>query len=232
MQVRGAFGLRCGPRQAAERPQEAQNPQHRCRLGACGTRRRPNQCDAEFMTYDEARYLKRVSEMSRRNRVAWAAAAAELLLPTSNRIPDAVAPESVDSMRSELDHVWASLDDPEAIPLGPSKAEALVPDEDQIGWTPGHGLLQNIAASVAYATRCADSGEAQQAIWAWRQVYEIVDLVNEAREDAEDFDLSGLPDVAVIIVEYLNVLEAQSPEVLRTMVQTRAEPLSAALARD
>lgn len=179
--------------------------------------------------YDEVAYLQRVSELSRDFRVAWAAAAAELLLPTAKLLPDVLSEQDVVVMRSELDRVWDSVDRGVPLDSGSSGAEALVPDDEVEHWRFEHGLAQNVAASVAYATWCAHSGDAQRAIWGWRQVGEIVDYVLSVRRD-QGLDRSGLPDVTLIIGEYLTLLERQwSITDLREAVLTRAEPLSRAL---
>ena len=187
-----------------------------------------------LMAYDEDEYLRRVSSMARRDRVAWAAAAAELLLPTASRLPRIVPKSAVESMRVELDRAWLATDSGTVAPATPlpSPAEGFVPDEDQDGWTFEHGLLANVAASVAYATSCANTGDAQEAIWAWRQVHEVVDIVLNDRIDRGNMDRSGLPDVDRIIRLYLSTLEEESAERLRAAVRTRADPLSKALVPD
>lgn len=182
------------------------------------------------MTYDEDAYLKRVSTLLPFKRIAWAAGAAELLLPTARRLPDEVVlDEKVDLLRRELDQAWAAAEGDGRRGTGRSDAEQLIPDDEIDGFRLEHGLLQNVAASVAYATWCAASAEAQHAVWGWRQVYEIVDMAIETRADRQSADRSGLPDVGVIIDIYLTMLESSTIDVFRSALRTRGEPLSAAL---
>lgn len=185
------------------------------------------------MTYDEDAYLKRVSMLSPPRRIAWASGAAELLFLTARRLPEEVVPgEKVDLLRRELDQAWAAAEGDGRRGTGQSEAEQLIPDDEIDGFRLQHGLLQNVAASVAYATWCAASVEAQHAVWAWRQVYEIVDTVVEARADQQSTDRSGLPDVGVIIDIYLPMLESGTIDAFRSTLRTQGEPLARALVPD
>jgi len=185
------------------------------------------------MTYDETAYLKRVSLLSRPARVAWASGAAELLWPTATRLrADILNSSDTELLRTELDNAWSFAEGKTPNAGGAAMAEQMIPDDEVEGFDLQHGLLQRVAASVAYATRCSTSGEAQDGVWAWRQVEEIVDVARQDRADRHEPDRSGLPDVGVIIPEYLSMLGNGQIETFRMALRTRAAPLSRALVPD
>lgn len=57
-----------------------------------------------------------------------------------------------------------------------AEAEAMVPDEDDEGWTAGRTYAGNAAAAAAYTLRTWLTNDPQEAAWAARQLFDAADL--------------------------------------------------------
>lgn len=51
----------------------------------------------------------------------------------------------------------------------------LIPQEDDEPWVPEQAAAEDAASALAYAIRCRQSGDAQEAAWAARCAYEALD---------------------------------------------------------
>lgn len=58
-----------------------------------------------------------------------------------------------------------------------AEAEAMVPDEDDDGWTAGRTYAGNAAAAAAYTLRTWLTNAPQEAAWAARQLFDVADLL-------------------------------------------------------
>jgi len=58
----------------------------------------------------------------------------------------------------------------------------LIPQEDAGSWVPEQAWAEDAAAAVAYALRCRQNGQAQEAAWAARRAYEALDHFVIAKE--------------------------------------------------
>ncbi len=111
-------------------------------------------------------------------KTAFAAACAERMLPLSDRYARQVG----DPLREWRLGVivlsaWqvASGRDVDATGLE-AEAEAMVPDEDDEGWTAGAGYAGNAAAAAGYAIRTWRTNNPQHAAWAARQIFDAANL--------------------------------------------------------
>jgi uncharacterized protein YjaG (DUF416 family)/GNAT superfamily N-acetyltransferase len=146
--------------------------------------------EVEMQKYDEAGLVRRLGRLMKAQRVAFAAACAERLLPSFDvvwRQGDEDAP----SLRGILDRVWADASG-ESLPGADLEAQlhicmTLIPDEDDDKWGQGHQYVDDAASAVAYALCTIQSGgQAQEAAWAARRAYEAVDLFVTERLGIED----------------------------------------------
>jgi hypothetical protein len=127
--------------------------------------------------YDEGGFLHRLEQLDRASKTAFAAACAERLWPLVERYASvaAVPVGQIAALRAALDAVWRGcVGGSEDIAGVQVLAESMVPREDD-QWVFEAGYGQNAIAAVAYAARTWLTGEAQEAVWAARQVYEAAD---------------------------------------------------------
>lgn len=126
--------------------------------------------------YDETALRRRLSGLDRSAKTAFAAACAESLVPLHERYWTTTGDSGkAGRAREILDSAWdvafagnsdvSSLES-EAVSLGPT-------DDEE--WSFDMGYAQNAAAALAYAIRTWMSGDAQEAAWAARQVYEAAE---------------------------------------------------------
>lgn len=131
-----------------------------------------------MLEYDEMLLMQHLEPLDRHAKTAFAAACAERMLPLSDRCVRQVG----DSLREQrlatiVVAAWqaASGNDVDATALE-AEAEALVPDEDDEGWTASAGYAGNAAAAACYALRTWLTNDPQQAAWAAQKIFEAADL--------------------------------------------------------
>ena len=122
--------------------------------------------------------MLRLEPLDRSAKTAFAAACAQRLVPLSDRYSQQVG----DSLREQrlaviVSAAWqaASGRDIDATRLK-AEAEAMVPDEDDEGWTAGRTYAGNAAAAAAYTLRTWLTNDPQEAAWAARQLFDAADL--------------------------------------------------------
>lgn len=126
--------------------------------------------------YNEDAFKERLSLLEKRAKTAFAAACAESLIPLQQRYWSRTGLSgAADRLGDILDSAWhvaanggadlRSLD---------SEAAALAPSDDE-EWVFDMGYSQNGAAAVAYAIRTWLSDDAQESVWAARQVQEAAE---------------------------------------------------------
>lgn len=131
-----------------------------------------------MINYDEMLLILRLEPLDRSAKTAFAAACAQRLVPLSHRYSQQMGDSSREQRLDVIvSAVWqaASGRDIDASRLK-AEAEAMVPDEDDEGWTAGRTYAGNAAAAAAYAVRTWLSNDSQEAAWAARQVFEAADL--------------------------------------------------------
>jgi hypothetical protein len=131
-----------------------------------------------MLEYDEMLLMLHLEPLDRLAKTAFAAACAERMVPLSDRYARRVG----DSWREQrlaaiVSAAWqaASGNDVDATLLE-TEAEAMVPDEDDEGWTAGRSYAGNAAAAAGYAIRTWRTNDPQHAAWAARQMFDAADL--------------------------------------------------------
>jgi uncharacterized protein YjaG (DUF416 family) len=140
-------------------------------------------------TYDESSIVRRLSQLDRTRKTAFAAACAQRLSPLYLRYAEAVPGVDSATIRSVVGLVWEVLSGAQ-VDLRPQQhvAEGQVPPEDD-NWVLETGYAQNAAACAAYAVRAWLTDDAQEAAWAARQAYEVSD--HAAQQLLADLDLNA-----------------------------------------
>jgi len=147
----------------------------------------------ELMTFDENGIVRQLEQVAKPVRGAFAAAAAERLMPMYLRFHERTTQGDPARLENALEAAWRgvsgqSRDD--ELGSWQAVAEALVPDEDD-SWTDDSAFAQHAAAAVAYALRSLRSTDPREAGWAARQVYEAADYAELARKGAVDINEPG-----------------------------------------
>jgi uncharacterized protein YjaG (DUF416 family) len=147
--------------------------------------------------FDEEKLRRSLATLSSEQRVAFAAACAQRLLPayqSYQRTRDNIAAKHV---AEALDLVWQDL---AGKPISASELRgqidwcmANIPREDAEAWVPEQAAAEDAVAALAYALRCRQGGEPQEAAWAARRVYEALDHFVTSRDDV-DVNVSGTED--------------------------------------
>lgn len=142
-----------------------------------------------MIDYDEMLLMLRLEPLDRSAKTAFAAACAQRLVPLSDRYSQQVGDTSREQRLSVIvAAVWqaASGRDIDATRLT-AEAEAMVPDEDDEGWTAGRTYAGNAAAAAAYAVRTWLTNDSQEAAWAARQLFDAADLAYFQANPGGDF---------------------------------------------
>jgi len=176
--------------------------------------------------YDETVLKERVARLPGPERTLLAAACAERLMPLYEWIASAEAA----SVRSALDLAWSASVSAEQAEQAQLEVEELVPDEDDEDAPVDVALVQNAIAGVAYALRAAGSHDAQDVVWAARQLYEAADYIvqREAPNQTYIEDLEQEAPIQLVLRglgSALEDLERASPAQLRTRAQADGDAL-------
>jgi hypothetical protein len=160
--------------------------------------------------YDAKALLDELARLDRRAKTGFAATCAQRLLPFYDRYLAAAGLKKDSTLDLVLDRVWAAvMGAPLDLGADRKAAESCVPDEDDEGWIRESGYAQNSAACVAYAVRTWSSDDAQEAVNAAWQIFELVDYLGQfdvpvAREDSDGGEmLKTLTEVSRVIAEDL-----------------------------
>lgn len=127
--------------------------------------------------YDERELIERIGALGRAGKTAFAAACAERLLPLYRRYVDAAGVGAPEELAGIVEQVWEVLRGADHdLTDARQVAVDLVPDDDAPGeWVLEGAYAQNAAAAVAYAVGAWLSDDAQQAVWAARQVFDAAE---------------------------------------------------------
>ena len=139
-----------------------------------------------MLIYNETQLVRELDELPLPRRVAFAGACAERLLPAYATFHAKSKSGDPSFIEQALARLWADLAGDTIVGAALeqliTRCEALVPDEEDDTWIEESAYAQNAAAAVAYALRCRAKGNAQEAGWAARQVYEAIDQYVIRRE--------------------------------------------------
>lgn len=135
-----------------------------------------------MLVFDEVRLARLLDALDLRSRVAFAAACAERLSPAFRTYAQLVRQQRPEALASVLEQLWGDVEGLHqftrvGLDVRLETTMSLIPREDEPQWNQGRPPAENAASAVAYALRCRQSGRAQEAVWAARQVYEAIDQV-------------------------------------------------------
>jgi len=126
--------------------------------------------------------------------------------------------------------VWSASTSAEQAEQRQLVVEGMVPDEDGESASVDVALEQNAVAAVAYALRAVGSHDAQDVVWAARQLYEAADHIVQ-RDAPHGSYVKDLDEKAPIplalrgLGSALEDLESASPARLRTPAQADGDAL-------
>lgn len=180
------------------------------------------------LVYDETALKQRVAGLPGSQRHLLAAACAEGLMPLYEWI---IGAEAV-NLRSALDLAWSASGSSAQVAQAQQEVEELVPDEDDEEAATDVALVQNAIAAVAYALRAAGSHDAQDVLWAVRQLYEAADYIVQREAPSQTYieDLGQEAPIQLVLRglgSALADLESASSSQLRTRAQADGEALLA-----
>jgi hypothetical protein len=137
---------------------------------------------AEPVKYDESAIANRVAVLPLTQRVLFASACAERLMPAYRWFCDRTGLNDFAVVRNALDAAWSveryqRRSTPPEISRWREQVEALIPSDDDEDAFPGSAVAQNAVACVAYALRTWETADPQEAVWSARQLYEAADVV-------------------------------------------------------
>jgi uncharacterized protein YjaG (DUF416 family) len=130
--------------------------------------------------FDEGKTKERIAELPTNLRILFAVTCAERLFPAYERFSAVTGRGNVDLLRRILDKLWMSLlgfqeYSDQIIATDLHHCMLLVPKESDGEWSNEQAWAEDAVACLAYSLRTRLSGEAQEAVWAARRVYEAVD---------------------------------------------------------
>lgn len=146
--------------------------------------------------YDEAAMKARLDTLRRDQQVLFACACAERLFPLYGWFASKTGQGDEAGLREALDLAWGvqpTLEAGEEVDIRRQAVEELVPHDDDADWSVWSPLAQNAAAAVAYALRTWMSGDAQNSMWAARQLYEAADYLLQLGEPGDSYLEGGEP---------------------------------------
>lgn len=128
--------------------------------------------------FDEKTLVESLNLLSKESRVAFAASSASRLVAAYENFHQRTGLGNPETIRVALNNVWRGVFGEKDIELQlRTNLEAvmkLVPEENN-SWSPLHAYADDAVSAVAYAIRAAVTGDAQEAAWAAKRVYEAVD---------------------------------------------------------
>jgi uncharacterized protein YjaG (DUF416 family) len=132
-----------------------------------------------LLHFEEAQLVKTLDRLPRELRVVFAAACAERLLPAYAVFSERAGRGNPTALRQSLTSLWDDLDrnrltDVEVQAMIDA-CMASIPKEDDVPWVPEQASAEDAGAAVAYALRCRQNGQSQEAAWAGRRAYEALD---------------------------------------------------------
>jgi uncharacterized protein YjaG (DUF416 family) len=139
--------------------------------------------------FDEQQLRMRLAALPRQRRVVFAAACAQRLLPSYERYQARRNADAPNEIAAILERIWRDVCGErigaEELQRLIDRSMAIIPREDTEVWLPEQAAAEDAVAALAYALRCRQNGEAQEAVWAARRVYEALDHFVLNRDDID-----------------------------------------------
>ena len=130
--------------------------------------------------FDENRIKGSLTKLPIKLRILFAVTCAERLFPAYESLSAKTGDGNVDLLRRILDKLWMGLlgvqeYSDQIIAADLQHCMLLVPKESDGEWSNEQAWAEDAVACLAYSLRTRISGDAQEAAWAARRVYEAVD---------------------------------------------------------
>lgn len=139
-----------------------------------------------MLTFDERWLVSELNRVSKKLRATFAAACAERLIPAYRRFYEMTKRGDPMALALILERLWQDL---QGLALTDDELKGaldtctqLIPNEDAGVWITEQAAAEDGAAAVAYSIRCRQGGEAQEAAWAARRIYEALDYFIISKE--------------------------------------------------
>jgi hypothetical protein len=142
-----------------------------------------------LLCFDEVQLVKMLDRLPRDLRVVFAAACAERLLPAYAVFSERAGRGDFTALRRSLTLLWDDLDgkrlSDDEVQANIDACMDLIPQEEDGPWVPEQASGEDAGAAVAYALRCRQNGQSQEAAWAARRAYEALDhfVINRRQID-------------------------------------------------
>lgn len=190
-----------------------------------------------LLVYDEAALKERVDRLPGLARTLLAAACAERLMPLYEWIAGAGGSTETVSVRSALDLAWSASVSTQLAEQAQLEIEDLIPDEEDDDSPVDAALVQNAVAAVAYTLRTVGSHDAQDVVWAARQLYEAADYIVQREAPSQTYieDLEQEAPIKLVLRglgSTLGDIESASFAQLRTRAQADGDALLALFKAD
>lgn len=143
-------------------------------------------------SYNEELLVAELGRLTALLRAVFAAACAERLMPAYDEFSRQTDRGNPAKLSAILSRLWEDLEGNEMSPpqlqQNIDSCMELIPQEDDGPWVPAQAAAEDAAGALAYALRCRQSGDAQEAAWAARRAYEAVDhfVVNREGIDVNE----------------------------------------------
>ena len=139
--------------------------------------------------FEEAQLVAELDRLPLQLRVAFAAACAERLLPAYVAFSAQTGRGNPAALRDILTRVWDDLcgnqmTDGE-VQANIDTCMGLIPHEDEGPWVMEQAAAEDAGSALAYALRCRQNGQGQEAAWAARCAYEALDHHVINRDDVD-----------------------------------------------
>ena len=139
-----------------------------------------------FHHYNEQDLAKDLRRLPERLRTAFAAATAVRLMPAYAGFSRKTGRGDPAKLAAIIERLWRDLEgdkmSADQVRENIDLCTTLTPQEDEGPWVLEQAAAEDASAALAYALRCRQSGDSQEAAWAARRAYEAIDHFVIAQE--------------------------------------------------
>lgn len=132
-----------------------------------------------ILRFSEQLLVKELERLPSPFRVVFAAASAERLVPAYTSFSRRTGRGDATTLAAVLERLWQDVQgnrmDARQVQENVVMSLSLIPQEDSGPWVSEQAWAEDAAAAVAYALRCRQNGQSQEAAWAARRAYEALD---------------------------------------------------------
>jgi uncharacterized protein YjaG (DUF416 family) len=132
-----------------------------------------------ILRFSEQLLVKELERLPSPFRVVFAAASAERLVPAYTSFSRRTGRGDATTLAAVLERLWLDVQgnrmDARQVQENVVMSLCLIPQEDSGPWVSEQAWAEDAAAAVAYALRCRQNGQSQEAAWAARRAYEALD---------------------------------------------------------